>query len=65
MTKHFRKGLDGRMRDGDGEIRKKRNDMLVRTLREEFAYDGIHLTPKGYAVLLDAIAPHVAKYCAP
>jgi hypothetical protein len=22
--------------DGDGEIRKKRNDMLVRTLREEF-----------------------------
>jgi hypothetical protein len=36
MTKHYRKGLDGRMRDGDGEIRKKRNDMLVRTLREEF-----------------------------
>lgn len=35
------------------------------TLREEFAYDGIHLTPKGYAVLRDAIAPHVAKYCAP
>jgi lysophospholipase L1-like esterase len=35
------------------------------TLREEFAYDGIHLTPKGYAVLRDAIAPHVAKYCLP
>jgi lysophospholipase L1-like esterase len=35
------------------------------SLREEFAYDGIHLTPKGYAVLRDAIAPHVAKYCAP
>jgi lysophospholipase L1-like esterase len=35
------------------------------TLREEFAYDGIHLTPKGYAVLRDLIAPHVAKYCTP
>jgi lysophospholipase L1-like esterase len=35
------------------------------SLREEFAYDGIHLTPKGYAVLRDAIAPHVATYCVP
>ncbi len=35
MTKHYPKGLDGRMRDGDGEIRKKRNDTLVRTLRDE------------------------------
>ena len=35
------------------------------TLREEFAYDGQHLTPKGYAVLRDAIAPHVATYCVP
>jgi lysophospholipase L1-like esterase len=35
------------------------------TLRAEFSYDGIHLTPKGYAVLRDAIAPHVAKYCVP
>lgn len=24
------------MRDGDGEIRKKRNDMLVRTLRQDY-----------------------------
>ena len=36
MAKHYPKGLDGRMRDGDGEIRKKRNDTLVRTLREEY-----------------------------
>jgi hypothetical protein len=36
MTKHYRKGLDGRMRDQDGEIRKKRSDTLVRTLREEY-----------------------------
>jgi lysophospholipase L1-like esterase len=34
-------------------------------LREEFSYDGLHLTPKGYAVLRDAIAPYVAKYCVP
>ena len=34
--KHFPKGLDGRMRDEDGEIRKKRNDTLVRTLRDEY-----------------------------
>ena len=36
MTKHFRKGLDDRMRDRDGEIRKKRSDTLVKTLREEY-----------------------------
>ena len=26
MTKHYPKGLDDRMRDADGEIRKKRSD---------------------------------------
>ncbi len=36
MTKHYPKGLDGRMRDGDGEIRKKRSDTLLRTLRDEY-----------------------------
>jgi hypothetical protein len=37
MTKkHFPKGLDDRMRDQDGEIRKKRSDTLVKTLREEY-----------------------------
>jgi hypothetical protein len=36
MTKHYPKGLDGRMRDRDGEIRKKRADTLVRTLRDEY-----------------------------
>ena len=34
--KHYPKGLDGRMRDKDGEIRKKRSDTLVKTLRQEF-----------------------------
>jgi len=36
MTRHFPKGLDNRMRDQDGEIRKKRSDTLVGTLRLEF-----------------------------
>jgi hypothetical protein len=36
MTKHFPKGLDDRMRDRDGEIRKKRSDTLVETLRKEY-----------------------------
>jgi hypothetical protein len=37
MTKHFPKGLDNRMRDEDGEIRRKRSDTLVRTLRDEYS----------------------------
>lgn len=36
MVKHFPKGLDGRMRDQDGEIREKRSDTLVKTLRKEY-----------------------------
>src|SRR4051794_5303367 len=36
LTKHYPKGLDGRMRDGDGQIRQKRNDTLVGTLRREY-----------------------------
>jgi hypothetical protein len=37
-------GLDGRSRDQDGEIRKKRSDTLVGTLRETYG-DGF---AKGY-----------------
>jgi hypothetical protein len=36
VTKHFPKGLDGRMRDQDGEIRRKRSDTLVGTLRDQY-----------------------------
>jgi hypothetical protein len=36
MTKHYPKGLDGRQRDANGEIRRKRGDTLVGTLREEY-----------------------------
>ncbi len=33
---HFPTGLDNRMRDHDGEIRKKRSDTKVETLRETY-----------------------------
>jgi hypothetical protein len=37
MTKkHFPKGLNGRMRNNDGEIRKKRSDTKIETLRDEY-----------------------------
>jgi hypothetical protein len=42
-NKHFPKGLDDRMRDGNGEIHRKRGDTKVETLRTiygpEFAPD--------------------------
>ncbi len=34
--RHCNSGLDHRCRDGDGEIRHKRSDTLVRTLRETY-----------------------------
>ena len=38
-TKHFQKGLDGRMRDKNGEIRLKRKDTKVETLRKTYGED--------------------------
>ena len=35
-TKHYPKGLDGRQRDQDGQIRKKRSDTKIETLRKEY-----------------------------
>ncbi|WP_250517891.1 hypothetical protein [Caballeronia sp. INDeC2] len=35
-TKHYPKGLGGRQRDANGEIRQKRGDTLVGTLRETY-----------------------------
>jgi hypothetical protein len=37
--KHYPTGLDNRMRDHDGEIRKKRSDTLVGTLRDTYGPD--------------------------
>ena len=39
MTRHHDKGLDNRTRDQDGEIRKKRSDTLVGTLRRTYGDD--------------------------
>jgi hypothetical protein len=39
MKTSYRKGLDGRQRDEDGEIRHKRRDTLVGTLRETYGQD--------------------------
>ena len=38
-TTHFPKGLDNRMRDQNGEIRQKRSDTKVATLRETYGDD--------------------------
>jgi hypothetical protein len=39
MPKHFPKGRDGRMRDQNGEIRQKRSDTKVETLRKTYGDD--------------------------
>lgn len=38
-TKHFPTGLDGRMRDQNGEIRQKRSDTHVESLRKTYGDD--------------------------
>jgi hypothetical protein len=42
-SKHFSTGLDHRQRDKDGEIRHKRGDTQVKTLRKEY---GDHFLPE-------------------
>jgi hypothetical protein len=37
--KHYPKGLDGRERDKNGQIREKRGDTRVGTLRQEYGDD--------------------------
>jgi hypothetical protein len=38
-AKHYPKGLDGRERDKNGQIREKRGDTRVGTLRKEYGDD--------------------------
>lgn len=38
-TDHCEPGLDNRCRDNDGEIRQKRGDTLIRTLRKTYGED--------------------------
>lgn len=57
--------LDGRARDDDGEIRRKRSDTLIGTIREEYPgfapgvradmLLGTYLEREGYASLSDAL----------
>jgi hypothetical protein len=42
MNNNCNTGLDSRCRDEDGEIRKKRDDTLVRTLRKTYGPDFAH-----------------------
>lgn len=39
MSDRCEEGLDGRCRDEDGSIHRKRGDTLVRTLRQEYGPD--------------------------
>ena len=39
MSKHFPVGLDGRMRDEDGEIHHKRGDTHIGTIEREYDVD--------------------------
>ena len=39
ITRHYPRGLDSRQRDRDGEIRQKRSDTLVGTLRRTYGDD--------------------------
>ena len=57
MPKHYPKGLDDRQRDRDGEIRHKRGDTLVRTLRDEYGQNfapGYRADTKLKTILKDA-----------
>ncbi len=62
--KHFPRGLDGRMRDEDGEIREKRSDTFIGTIEKEYGVDfgvradmklGNFLDREGYDSLKQAL----------
>jgi len=60
-----RPGLDDRCRDGDGTIRKKRDDTLVRTLRKEYGDDfaqGFRSDATLGTVLEDADVESLSEY---
>jgi hypothetical protein len=52
VTKHFPKGLDNRMRDKNGEIRKQRDDTQVGTSRKQYGDN----FAKGYSTLKKSLA---------
>lgn len=65
MSDHCEEGLDGRCRDGDGSIRRKRSDTLVCTLRDEYGPDfagGVRGDMKLGTLLDEANAPSLSDY---
>lgn len=65
MSDRCEEGLDGRCRDGDGSIRRKRGDTLVRTLREEYGPDfaeGVRSDMKLDTLLIEANAASLSEY---
>jgi len=58
-------GLDGRCRDEDGSIRRKRGDTLVRTLRQEYGPDfaqGMRGDMRLDTLLDEVNAPSLSEY---
>ena len=64
MAIHHQEGLDGRTRDEDGEIRRKRSDTLIGTIEQEYGVDlgvradmklGNYLAREGYPSLTAAL----------
>jgi hypothetical protein len=65
MSNQCEEGLDGRCRDGDGSIRRKRGDTLVSTLRQEYGPDfaeGVRSDMRLDTLLDEANASSLSEY---
>lgn len=65
MSNRCEEGLDGRCRDEDGSIRRKRGDTLVGTLRREYGSDfaeGMRSDTRLYTLLEQADASSLSEY---
>jgi len=63
MGKNCDTGLDNRCRDDNGEIRRKRNDTLVGTLRREYGDDfaeGFRSDAQLGTILRDQLSPRAS-----
>ena len=65
MSNQCEDGLDGRCRDEDGSIRRKRGDTLVSTLRQEYGPDfaeGVRSDMRLDTLLDEANASSLSEY---
>jgi hypothetical protein len=65
MSNQCEEGLDGRCRDEDGSIRRKRGDTLVSTLRQEYGPDfaeGVRSDMRLDTLLDEANASSLSEY---